>query len=146
MLAAVTAPDDVESGMTLRAAVARYDELRTRQALVGDGDPDGEKDESGQEALSVGELLELLALAEVITRKAGYGRQLTVRAARAAGASWSQIGRAMGSSKQSAWEAHNRWIDEQARLHKESGFEGLDEVEASHVRALADASDEADDA
>ena len=142
MLAAVTAPDDVESGMTLRAAVARYDELRTRQALVGD--PDGEEDEPVQEELSVGELLELLALAEVITRKAGYGRQLTVRAARAAGASWSQIGRAMGSSKQSAWEAHNRWIDEQARLHKESGFEGLDEVEASHVRALADASDEAD--
>jgi hypothetical protein len=59
------------------------------------------------------EALELLALGEVIARKAGYGRQLTVRTARAAGASWSQIGAALGTTKQSAWETHTRWIDDQ---------------------------------
>lgn len=144
MLANMTTPDDLEAGTTLRAAVARYDQLRTRQSLAGD--PGDEEGEPVPESLNVGELLELLALAEVITRKAGYGRQLTVRAARAAGASWSQIGRAMGSSKQSAWEAHNRWLDEQARLHKESGYEGLDEVEVSRIRALADGPDDEKDA
>jgi hypothetical protein len=49
----------------------------------------------------------------VIARKAGYGRQLAVRSARAAGASWAQIGAALGTTKQSAWEAHARWLDAQ---------------------------------
>ena len=57
----------------------------------------------------------MLALGEVIARKAFYGRQLGVRSARAAGASWTQIGLALGTSKQSAWEAHSRWLDEQAQ-------------------------------
>jgi hypothetical protein len=140
MVVAVTGPDEIESGMSLPWAVARFDQLRTRQALAGG--PNGEQEDPAEEGLTVGELLELLTLAEVIARKAGYGRQLTVRAARAAGASWSQIGRATGSTKQSAWEAHNRWIDEQARLHKESDYQGLDEVEISRVRALADGFDE----
>jgi hypothetical protein len=135
-------PDELESGITLRTAAARLDELRTRQALGGD--PDGEERDPATTSLDVAGLLELLALTEVVMRKAGYGRQLTVRDARAAGASWSQIGRAMGSSKQSAWEAHNRWIDEQARLHAESGYEGLTELEASQARALADGSGEAE--
>jgi hypothetical protein len=55
----------------------------------------------------------MLALGELIVRKAGYGRQLGVRSARAAGASWSQIGAALGTTKQSAWEAHTRWLGEQ---------------------------------
>ena len=50
---------------------------------------------------------------EVIARKAGYGRQLGVRSARAAGASWAQIGAALGTTKQSAWEAYSRWVDQQ---------------------------------
>jgi len=41
-------------------------------------------------------VLELLALGEVIARKAVYGRQLAVRTARAAGASRLQIGLALG--------------------------------------------------
>jgi hypothetical protein len=55
----------------------------------------------------------MLALGEVIIRKAGYGRQLSVRTARAIGASWAQIGAALGTSKQSVWETHTRWLDEQ---------------------------------
>ena len=68
----------------------------------------------GARPLSREESLELLALSEVVIRKAGYGRQAMVRSARANGASWTQIGAALGSSKQAAWEAHNRWIEEQA--------------------------------
>lgn len=81
--------------------------------------------------------MDLLALSEVIARKAGYGRQLAVRTARGTGASWAQIGQALGTSRQSAWEAHNRWIDVQAQQHDATGYEGLDRAEAEQARALA---------
>jgi hypothetical protein len=83
------------------------------------------------------EALELLALSEVIARKASYGRQLTVRSARWAGASWSQIGAALGTTKQAAWEAHNRWIDGQAEQHRRSGYQGLGADDEAAARALA---------
>lgn len=109
----MTTPDMLEGQVTLRSAVARYDELRSQDALSA-GD-EGEYAGSGVRPLDRAEALELLALGEVIARKAAYGRQLTVRTARAAGASWSQIGQALGASKQSCWEAHTRWIEEQER-------------------------------
>ncbi|MGY1619378.1 hypothetical protein ACI797_21775 [Geodermatophilus sp. SYSU D00691] len=93
--------EELEGRFTLAAAVSRFDELRLRDSL---DDP----------PLSHDEALELLALGEVIARKAGYGRQLTVRTARARGASWAAIGTALGTTRQSAWEAHRRWIDQQA--------------------------------
>ena len=105
----MTTVDGLERQHTLRTAVVRYDELRTRDALAGGPDDEG----APGERLDRGQALEMLALGELIVRKAGYGRQLGVRTARAAGASWSQIGLALGTSKQSAWEAHTRWIDEQ---------------------------------
>src|SRR5919107_4353573 len=93
-------PDLLEREHTLLTATARLDQLRMREAL--------EDPPLGRE-----EALELLALSELVARKAGYGRQLTIRSARAAGASWSQIGAALGTTKQSAWEAHARWLDAQ---------------------------------
>jgi hypothetical protein len=108
----VMTPDGVEGQVTLATAVARYEALRTRDALApGGGDPADADPEVVP--LARDEALELLALGEVITRKAGYGRQLAVRTARAAGASWAQIGAALGTSKQSAWETHLRWLKEQ---------------------------------
>lgn len=129
--------------MTLRVAVARYDELRLRDSLSSDPD----RDEVGPAGRSLdrGEALELLALGEIIARKAVYGRQLAVRTARAAGASWSQIGLALGATKQSAWEGHNRWIQEQVQQHEKSGYEGLDELEAAQARQLAGDRDEKED-
>ena len=113
----MTSPEDVERQHTLLTATARFDELRLRDTVAPTaGEPalDGPEREPGDAAaLSRHEALELLALGEVIARKAGYGRQLTVRSARAAGASWSQIGAALGTSKQSAWEAYSRWVDAQ---------------------------------
>jgi len=87
--------------------------------------------------LSRNESLELLALGEVIVRKAGYGRQLGVRTARGNGASWAEIGRALGQTRQSAWEAHTRWIDNLALDHEVTGLEGLDADEAAPARDLA---------
>ena len=108
----MTTPDELESRFTLRTAVARYDHLRTRDALAP---PDGPPEQDPQaEGLTRAEALELLALGEVIARKAGYGRQTGVRTARERGASWSQIGLALGTTKQSAWETHARWLEEQS--------------------------------
>jgi hypothetical protein len=101
-------------------------------AGVGEGAAGG-----GGAGLDRDEALELLALSEVIARKAGYGRQLSVRSARRAGASWSQIGAALGTSKQAAWEAHTRWIDGQAEQHLRSGYEGLDPATVAAARILA---------
>ena len=132
-------PDELERQVTLRTAVARYEQLWTRYA-VADGVGDDEADDV--RPLARAEALELLALAEVIARKARYGRQLAVRSARQAGASWSQIGQALGISKQTAWEAHTRWIDQQVQLHHRSGHAGLDDAAAARTRALAGTADE----
>jgi hypothetical protein len=131
-------PDELDTELTLRTAVARYERLRTLEFMADDDSPD---DESALSAagggLTQGQALELLALSEVIARKAGYGRQLTVRAARRAGASWSAIGQALGTTKQAAWEAHTRWIDDQARQHEATGHSGLDELQVARARRLA---------
>ena len=123
-------PEDLEAQHTLSTATTRYDELRMRDALAAMGDGD-------VPALSRAESLELLALSEVVIRKAGYGRQAMVRSARGAGASWTQIGAALVSSKQAAWEAHHRWISEQARQHELTGYEGLDADQVDQARDLA---------
>ncbi|MEV7210746.1 MULTISPECIES: hypothetical protein [unclassified Streptomyces] len=125
----MTTPQSIEPEHTLLTAVARLDELRARESLAGFG-TDGE-------ALDRPQLLELLALSEVVARKAAYGRQLTVRAAREAGASWSQIGAALGTSKQAAWEAHTRWIDAQEAARGRPGEIGFDAADAAEARAVA---------
>ncbi|WP_430780429.1 hypothetical protein [Actinoplanes sp. G11-F43] len=98
----MTTPDELERRHTLTTATHRYDALRMRDALAA-MDPDDEP------ALSRDETLEMLALSEVIIRKAGYGRQAMIRSARGAGASWTRIGAALGTTKQAAWESHQRW-------------------------------------
>jgi len=122
-------PEGIEQDITLTSASARYDELWVRDAV-------------GEAPLGRGEVLELLALGEVIARKAVYGRQLAVRSARRAGASWAQIGAALGVSKQAAWEAHGRWIDDQAEQHRRSDYEGLDAEQIAAERKLAGRADE----
>src|SRR3954469_10573496 len=116
--------DALEKELTLAAAVTRFEDLRLRDSLA-------------DSPLTRAEALELLALGEVIARKSGYGRQLTVRSARTAGASWAEIGSALGTTRQSAWEAHQRWIDGQAAQRGQVGQIGFDEEEAGEARALA---------
>jgi hypothetical protein len=98
-------PDDLERQHTLSSATTRYDELRMRDAHAAMAGPEG-----AGPPLTRDETLEMLALSEVVIRKAGYPRPAMVRNARNAGASWSQIGTALGSTKQAAWEAHNRRV------------------------------------
>ncbi|MDY7088028.1 MAG: hypothetical protein SYR96_23350 [Actinomycetota bacterium] len=100
-------PDDLERQHTLSTATTRYDELRMRDALAAVAGEGG----ANAVPLTREETLEMLALSEVVIRKAGYARQSMVRVARDAGASWAQIGAALGTTKQAAWEAHNRRPD-----------------------------------
>ncbi|MEO3818627.1 hypothetical protein [Plantactinospora sp. B24E8] len=109
-------PDELERQHTLLTAAARFDQLRMRDTLApAHPDPDDQDtpDPDQPRPLSRDEALELLALGEVLIRKAAYGRQLAVRTARATGASWTQVGAALTVSKQSAWETHQRWLVEQ---------------------------------
>jgi hypothetical protein len=137
----MTSPDDVERQHTLRTAVARYEELRTREILA-DSAEGNSPDVAEAERLSAEDVLELLALSEVIARKAGYGQQLAVRTARAAGASWASIARALGVSKQAAWDDHNRWIDEQSQQYSRPGHEGLGPDEVARLRRSAGSPDD----
>ncbi|GAA2373630.1 hypothetical protein Cme02nite_02430 [Catellatospora methionotrophica] len=120
----MTTPDALEREHTLQTAVTRYNDLRMREALAEPG-------------LTAEEALQLLALGELIIRKAGYGRQLSVRNARRAGASWAQIGAALGIARQSAWEAHTRWINDQAEQFRSTGVSGFDAEQAAQARDLA---------
>ena len=124
----MTTPDALEHRHTLRSAAARLDDLRVRAAL-------GQLDDDAPAPAA--DLLEALSLSEVLTRKALHGRQLDVRAARAAGASWQQIGAALAVTRQAAWEAHDRWITGQARLHRDADHEGLTPDETAGARRLA---------
>ena len=83
---AMTTPASLEHEYTLATAVARYDELRMQDLLAPGADDLPAEEQPGPGPLSRQEALELLALSELIARKAAYGRQLTVRSARAAGA------------------------------------------------------------
>jgi hypothetical protein len=117
-------PEGIEREFTLLTAAGRHNDLWVRDAM-------------GDVPLLREQTLELLALGEVIARKAVYGRQLAVRSARSAGASWSQIGAALGISKQAAWEAHARWIDDQEERHRRSDYHGLDDEQVAEARELA---------
>jgi hypothetical protein len=134
----MTSPEEMERQHTLRTAVARYEELRAREILADSADGNA-PEVADAERLPASEVLELLALSEVIARKAGYGQQLAVRTARAAGASWASIARALGVSKQAAWETHTRWIDLQAQ---QAGHEGMDPAEVARLRRMAGSPDD----
>jgi hypothetical protein len=133
----MTSPQELHAQHTLRTAVARYDDLRARDALAAGAAEEDAPAVAAAEGLSQGEVLEMLALGQVIASKAGYGQQLAVRSAREAGASWSAIGRALDMTKQAAWEAHTRWIEDQAAQHRASGYEGLDDLQVARAKRLA---------
>ncbi len=126
----MTLLDDLEHRTTLTQAVARYEQLRRRDSDVDLTDGVGN-------VLGRDEILELLALGEIIARKASYGRQLVIGRARDAGASWAEIGQALGVTRQSAWEAHTRWIDGQAAQHEVNDYEGLDADAVDEARRRA---------
>ena len=104
-----TNPEVLESEFSLLTAVTRLDFLSRRDNIVvdqpndsADHDDDWTRIKDVTTTLDVDEALELLALGEVVARKAHEHRQLGIRAALRGGADWSQIGRALGVSPRAA--------------------------------------------
>jgi hypothetical protein len=139
-----TNPEVLESEFSLLTAVTRLNFLSRRDNVVLDQPNDSADDDDGwmrikdvTTALDVDEALELLALGEVVARKAHEHRQLGIRAALRGGADWAQIGRAMGVSPRAAWERHVSWLDQQAAARRAGDADALDEQTLAAARELA---------
>ena len=113
-------PEALEPEFTLTTAATRLDFLSRRDSgvsalnVVHEDDEDHWNAMKGQDtSLDTYEALELLALGEVISRKAHDSQLIGMRAALRGGASWEQIGEALGVPADSAWQAFNEAISEQ---------------------------------
>jgi hypothetical protein len=104
-------PEVLESEFSLTTAATRLDFLSRRDSgdaalnVVHDPDDDGWAAIGATDtSLDVHESLELLALGEVIARKAHDSRLVGIRAALRGGASWEEIAAALDVSPQQAWD------------------------------------------
>src|SRR4029453_78929 len=64
-------------------------------------------------SLDAEEAMELLALGEVVARKAHSSRHLGIWAALRGGADWRQIATALATTPAQAWEDYSAWLDAQ---------------------------------
>jgi hypothetical protein len=129
-------PEALEAEFSLPTAATRLDFLSRRDDgattlnTVQDTDDDSWaaslKDTPMQ--LDVAESLELLALGEVVARKAHDSRIIGIRAALRGGAGWEEIGTALGTSPQAAYDTYVASVSRQ-----------LDADDAASARELAGA-------
>jgi alkylhydroperoxidase/carboxymuconolactone decarboxylase family protein YurZ len=125
-------PEALEPDFTLTTAATRLDFLSRRDNgattlnTVHDDDDENGWASFRDTSLDTYEALELLALGEVVARKAHDSRLIGIRAALRGGASWDQIGEALGVPADSAWESFNDAVAEQ-----------LDADDAAAARELA---------
>src|SRR5215211_389056 len=108
-------PEALEQEFSLTTAVTRLDFLSRRDsgstslntaAEVDDDDWSSFKDAAT--SLDVPESLELLALGEVVTRKARDSQLVGFRAALRGGADWAQIAAALDVTPAQAWATFHR--------------------------------------
>jgi hypothetical protein len=139
-----TNPRVLESEFSLLTAVTRLDFLSRRDNVVVDEPNDSADDDDDwmrikdvTTTLDAEEALELLALGEVVARKAHEHRQLGIRAALRGGATWRQIGQAMDVSPRAAWERHISWLDQQAAARRAGDHQALDAEAVAAARRLA---------
>jgi hypothetical protein len=125
-------PAALEDEFSLPTAATRLDFLSRRDTgettlnRVADDDDWTSAFRVDATSLDMSEALELLALGEVIARKAHGSRLIGLRAALRGGADWEQIGAALGRSPRAAWETYLSLV--------EAGLEGED---AEAARELA---------
>jgi len=126
-------PDVLETEFSLTTAATRLDFLSRRDngdtALNSVRDDDEDNWSSFRVAatsLDVHESLELLALGEVVARKAHNSRLVGIRAALRGGATWEQIAAALDVTPGEAWDAFGDSISRQ-----------LDDDAATAARELA---------
>lgn len=131
-------PEALEGEFTLTTAATRLDFLSRRDDGSTTFDAVEEIDEddwssirSISTSLDVHEALELLALGEVVARKAHGSRLVGIRAALRRGAGWDEIATALAVTPREAWDVYARAIDE------EVGEQALDADDADAARELA---------
>ena len=123
-------PDVLEPEFSLTTAATRLDFLSRRD----NGDPalntvrDDDEDSwlaisAAATSLDVHESLELLALGEVVSRKAHDSQVVGIRAALRGGASWEQISAALDVAPAEAWDAFR---EATARLDDETAAAARD--------------------
>ena len=133
-------PQALEQEFSLQTAATRLDFLSRRDSGATSADAAAETDADdwtallgGQTSLDVPESLELLALGEVIARKAHDSQLVGFRAALRGGASWEQIAAALDVPPAEAWASYHRAIERQERA------DVLDPQAAAAARELAGA-------
>jgi hypothetical protein len=139
---AANTPEVLEQ-FSLVTAVTRLDFLARRDNHVVEVGHDATDDDDGwasikgaTTSLDVDEALELLALGEVVVRKARASRQQGVLAALRGGAGWADISAALDVSAAAAWDEHTAWLDEQDAA-RGRGDDALDADSVTHARELA---------
>ena len=115
-------PEALEQEFSLTTAVTRLDFLRRRDSgattlnTVQDVDTDDWTSfKAATTSLDVPESLELLALTEVVARKARESQLTGFRAALRGGASWEQIAAALDVRPEAAWTRYHQLIERQER-------------------------------
>ena len=115
-------PDALEQEFSLTTAVTRLDFLSRRDSgettlnTVEDVDTDDWSSfKAATTSLDVPESLELLALGEVVARKARDSQLTGFRAALRGGASWEQIAEALDVRPEEAWTRYHELIERQER-------------------------------
>jgi hypothetical protein len=118
-------PEDLEAEFSLPTAATRLDFLSRRDDgattlnTVHDGaDAGGDGDDWSAlsavgTSLDVHEALELLALGEVVSRKAHDSQLVGIRAALRNGAGWAEIAAALGVTQEQAWDGFTESISRQ---------------------------------
>ena len=111
-------PARLEDEFTLPTAATRLDFLSRRDNgdtavnTVVDADDDWSAIRATTTSLDVAEALEVLALGEVIARKAHDSRLIGLRAALRGGADWEQIAAALDRTPAQAWETYLGLVEE----------------------------------
>ncbi len=131
-------PEELEREFSLTTAATRLDFLSRRDSgattlnTVASDDPDDWSSfRDAETTLDVPESLELLALGEVIARKAHDSQLVGFRAALRGGATWEQIAAALDVPPAEAWAAYHGLIERQERSRT------LDPAAAASARDLA---------
>ena len=110
-------PEALEQEFSLPTAATRLDFLSRRDNGETTLNTVRDDDENGwasfrDTSLDTYEALELLALGEVVSRKAHDSQLIGIRAALRGGASWEQIAEALGVPPESAWDSFNEAVAE----------------------------------
>jgi hypothetical protein len=120
-------PEVLEDEVSLSTAATRLDFLSRRDdggttlTTVEDADPDGWASIRNMgTSLDAHEALELLALGELIARRAHGSRLIGIRAALREGAGWDEIAAALDVTPQQAWDDFTRAVDDDATLTAEA--------------------------